>query len=74
MAPPLENMVPIYNTFLKSEIAFIKSLLIDAGIPFFIDNENAAGIAVGQTTGFMSVMVSESEEELAKEILKEIIK
>lgn len=67
-------MVPIYKTFMKSEIAFIKSLLIDADIPFFIDNENAAGIAVGQVTGFMSVMVPESEEERAKEILKEVIK
>lgn len=80
-------MVSIYETFKKSEIAFIKSLsafaekygfargapLIDAGIPFFIDNENAAGIAVGQTTGFMSVMVPESEEERSKEILEEVI-
>jgi F420-0:gamma-glutamyl ligase-like protein len=67
-------MVPIYKTFKKSEIAFIKSLLIDADILFFIDNENAAGIAVGQTTGFMSVMVPESEEERARELLKEVIK
>ena len=66
-------MVSVYKTFKKSEIAFIKSLLIDAGIPFFIDNENAAGIAVGQTTGFMSVMVPESEEERSKEILKDVI-
>jgi hypothetical protein len=67
-------MVSIYQTFKKSEIAFIKSLLIDAGIQFFIDNENAAGLAAGETIGLMSVMVSESEEELAKEILKEVIK
>ncbi|MBL7130713.1 MAG: DUF2007 domain-containing protein [Candidatus Omnitrophica bacterium] len=52
---------------------FIKSLLIEADIPFFIDNENAAGIAVGHTTGFMTVMVPESEAEHAKELLKEMI-
>ncbi|MFC1708569.1 DUF2007 domain-containing protein [Candidatus Omnitrophota bacterium] len=67
-------MVSIYQTFMKSEIAFIKSVLMEADIPFFIDNENAAGIAVGQTTGFMSVMVPESEQERAKDILKETIK
>ncbi|MFH1621911.1 MAG: DUF2007 domain-containing protein [Candidatus Omnitrophota bacterium] len=66
-------MVSIFKTFKKSDISFIKSLLIDADIQFFIDNENAAGIAVGQTTGFMTVMVSESDAERAKEVLKEMI-
>jgi len=67
-------MVPVYKTLDKSEIAFIKSLLIDADIPFFIDNENASGIALGRTIGFMTVMVPEPEVKNAKELLKDIIK
>ena len=67
-------MISIYKTFKKSEIAFIKSLLIEADIPFFIDNEHAAGLAAGRTLGFMSVMVPETEAEHAKDILKEVIK
>ena len=67
-------MVTVYKTLDKSEIAFIKSLLIDAKIPYFIENENTSGIALGRAVGFMSVMVPESEVENAKELLKDIIK
>ena len=66
-------MIGVYKTLDKFEIAFIKSLLIEANIPFFIDNENATGIALGRTTGFMTIMVPDSEEKNVKELLKDFI-
>jgi len=67
-------MVVIYKTLDSSEIVFIKSLLIEADIPFFIENENTAGIAFGKITGPMTVMVPEEEEENARNLLGDFLK
>jgi hypothetical protein len=62
----------VYVTFSKSTIAFIKSLLDGNSIRYFVDNEHAAGLATGDVSGAMTVMVLKEQVDLAKELLKDI--
>lgn len=62
----------VYVTFSKSTIAFIKSLLDGNSIRYYVDNEHAAGLATGDVSGAMTVMVQKDQADSAKELLKDI--
>lgn len=65
----------VYSTWKRSDVAFIKSLLDDNSVVYYIDNEYAAGLAGGGgVSGVMNVMVAENQLDLAKELLKDITK
>jgi hypothetical protein len=72
--PSSDDSVFIYCTPSKSEIAFIKSVLEENNIPYFIDNEAAFGLA-GAFIGAndMGVHVPRKHRELALELLKDFI-
>ena len=63
---------PIYTTFDKGTIASIKSLLDTTNIIYYVDNEHAASLVAGEVSGFMTVMVTSNQADLAKELLKEV--
>ena len=63
---------PVYSTFDRGTIALIKSLLESRDIGYYIDNEHAAGLAAGQVSGMMNVMVVKKQIDLANELLKDI--
>jgi hypothetical protein len=62
----------VYSTFDRGSVALIKSLLESNGINYYIDNEHAAGLAAGQVSGMMNVMVVKNQVDLAEELLKDI--
>lgn len=62
----------VYSTSDKGTVAFIKSLLGSNSIKYYVDNEHAASLAFGSTSGIMTVMVAGDQAESAKELLKDI--
>lgn len=63
---------PIFATFDKGIVALIKSLLDAEKISYYVDNENAASLAMGSVTGVMTIMVAKNQVDTAKELLREI--
>lgn len=63
---------PVYQTFNKGTIAFIKSLLENNEIIYYVDNEHAAGVATGDVSGMMTVMVANEQVKIVEELLKEV--
>ena len=67
------KLVSVFATNKQSELAVVKSLLGDAGIEYFVENENVNllhGAADGWT--LMDVRVREEDAKNAKELLKGI--
>jgi hypothetical protein len=69
-----QNFVVVHYTNNQAELAVIKSLLDNAGIDYFIGNENLNtlyGVADGFT--LMDIKVAADKVEEAKELLKDFI-
>lgn len=63
---------PVFATFDKGTVALIKSLFDSEQIYYYVDNENAASLAMGSVTGVMTFMVAGNQAETAKELLQKI--
>ena len=69
------KFITIHYTNNQAELAVIKSLLADAGVDYFIGNENFS-MLYGAADGFtlMDIKVVADRAEEAKELLKDFIK
>ena len=63
---------PVYATFAKDKVAFIKSLFDGHSIRYYVDNEIAASIGFGEVGGEMTFMVFKDDVGIAKELLEGI--
>lgn len=61
----------IFKTFNAADIAFIKSLLAEHDIRYYVNNENVNMVGMLTFAEPMRVMVENNKCELAKEILAE---
>ncbi len=63
---------PVFTTFDKGAVALVKSLFDSEKIFYYVDNENAASLAMGSVTGVMTFMVAKEQVEKAKEVLEKV--
>ncbi len=63
---------PVFTTFDKGAVALVKSLFESEKISYYVDNENAASLAMGSVTGVMTFMVVKDQVEKARDLLSEI--
>jgi hypothetical protein len=68
------DLVTVFIPRDMGELAFVKSLLEEAGIRYFAKNENMSRTFLGNGIGALSVQiqVSKADEDEVKTILKEI--
>ncbi len=59
----------VFKTFNPADIAFIKSLLEDNGVVYYINNENVTSVGNLMFAEPMRVMVEDSQYESVKELL-----
>ncbi len=69
--PEYVELVEIYSTFNPADIAFIKSILNDAGIKYFFKGENSLSLVWPQTREPAKLMVKKEQVGEALELLKD---
>ncbi|MCF7911295.1 MAG: DUF2007 domain-containing protein [Candidatus Cloacimonetes bacterium] len=69
-----DDFVTVLKTYNLGTLAIAKSLLIDAGIEFSVQNENFGSIYNGfySVSGFIEIQVRQADADTALELLAEM--